>query len=218
MRANVLVLLLFGASVVMGAEKIIFRDDFGGKVGEGWSWLRENPAAWRVTNNSLQVRIEPGNMWGGQKSGKNTLLRDAPDPSGREIEVSVVVSNNPTGQYEQVDLVWYYADSHMVKIGFERVFGTNSIVMGREENDRTRTIAVIPIDATRVELRHRVKDNRIRGQYRASGTEKWRDAGECDLPVHGAPKISLQCYQGLPDVEHWAVIEQFTVKEIGGSN
>ena len=124
------------------------------------------------------------------------------------------VEHRPTEQYEQVDLVWYYDDSHMVKVGEELVDEKLSIVMGREEKDRTRTIAIIPLRSFSVGLRLRVSDNHIRGQFRPEGADQWRDAGECDLPVHGTPKISLQCYQGPAKAEHWARITDFRISQI----
>jgi len=65
----------------------------------------------------------------------------------------MTVEHKPTHQYEQADLVCYFDDSHMAKIGEELVDGKLSIVMGREENDKTRTIKIIPLEQTRVELR-----------------------------------------------------------------
>src|SRR2546427_4361994 len=111
-------ILLLTAASVMGAEtnvEVLFRDDFKGKLGEGWSWVREHRGAWRTTERGLEVRIEPGNMWGPQNNAKNLLVRAAPDMTTGEIEISVQVENQPTNQYEQVDLVWYYDDSNMVK-------------------------------------------------------------------------------------------------------
>lgn len=196
-----------------GAEPFSFRDEFKGRLGPGWSWIRENPSAWRVSAEGLAIRIEPGNMWGPANDARNILVRNAPEPSASAWEVSVTVENHPTGQYEQVDLVWYYDDGHMVKLGQELVDGKLSIVMGREENDKTRTIAIIPIDSFRVELRLGVKGPRIRGQFRTSANAEWREAGQCDLPVQGAPKISLQCYQGPAQAAHWARITDFTIRE-----
>src|SRR6266446_3214038 len=51
----------------VGAGEILFQDNFTGKLGEGWSWIREHPHAWRVTARGLEVLIEPGNMWGPSK-------------------------------------------------------------------------------------------------------------------------------------------------------
>jgi hypothetical protein len=169
-------------------EEVIFRDDFKGKLAAGWSWVREDRAGWRVTAQGLEVRVQPGNMWGPPNNARNVLVRPVPDPTQDALEISVTVTNRPTEQYEQVDLVWYYDDSHMVKIGQELVDGKLSIVMGREENDRTRTIAILPLDSFTVRLRLTAKGNRIRGDYRLPGKEDWLTAGECDLPVNGAPK------------------------------
>lgn len=207
----VLVLLLGSAAGIRG-ETLLFKDDFTGKPGEGWSWLRERRESWRATAHGLEVRIEPGNLWGPANDARNVLLRTAPDPGAGGIEVSVTVSNKPTAQYEQVDLVWYYGDSHMVKLGQELVDGKLSIVMGREENDRTRTIAIIPLGSFSVRLRLLVKGNRVRGQFRTPGGE-WREAGACDASVlPGRPaNISLQFYQGPAEVEHWARVSEFRI-------
>jgi regulation of enolase protein 1 (concanavalin A-like superfamily) len=195
-----------------GAGGAEFRDAFRGRLAEGWTWIREDPQGWRVTENGLEVRVQPGNMWGGGNDARNVLVRPAPDPSTQEVVVSVTVSNRPTEQYEQVDLVWYYDDSHMVKLGQELVDGKLSIVMGREENDRTRTIAILPLDSFTVQLRHRVQGNQIRGEFRTSDSEEWKLAGTCDLPVKGVPKVSLQFYQGPAAAEHWPRISLLQIQ------
>jgi regulation of enolase protein 1 (concanavalin A-like superfamily) len=196
------------------SAQILFEDTFNGRLGAGWSWVREHRDAWRVTARGLEVRVEPGNMWGKANDARNILVRAAPDPAQGEIEITVTVENRPTAQYEQVDLVWYYDDSHMVKVGQELVDGKLSIVMGREENDRTRTIRIVPIEAFSVQLRCLVKGNAIRGQFRPAGSDQWQEVGETDLPApsNGQPKISLQFYQGPANVEHWARVSEFRVQ------
>jgi regulation of enolase protein 1 (concanavalin A-like superfamily) len=203
---SLLVLSAFGSA---SAAEVVFTDEFKGKLGDGWTWVREDPKGWRVSAQGLEVRLQPGNMWGGGNNARNVLVRPAPEPAQGEVEVSVTVENRPTEQYEQVDLVWYYDDSHMVKLGQELVDGKLSIVMGREEADRTRTIAILPLDTFSVRVRFVVSGHRLRGSYRPAGTEAWREAGECDLPVHGPPKVSLQFYQGPANVERWAKVNEF---------
>jgi regulation of enolase protein 1 (concanavalin A-like superfamily) len=202
-------------STVHGQE-VLFQDDFRGKLGEGWSWVREHREGWRVTERGLEVRIEPGNMWGPQNNAKNVLVRPAPDPTQAEIEVGVNIENKPTDQYEQVDLVWYYDDSNMVKLGLELVSGKLSVVMGREENDKTRTVAIIPVESTSLRLRFFVTGNQIRGQFRATKEQDWRDVGECSLPApaNRRAKISLQFYQGSEQAEHWARVTEFRILKI----
>lgn len=212
MKAIQLLAIVLLQVCAFSAEQTKFRDEFNGRLGEGWSWKRENPAGWRVTDQGLEIRVEPGNMWGGENNAKNVLLRSAPDPTVSDVEVQVTLGNRPTGQYEQVDLVWYYDDGHMVKLGQEQVDGRLCIVMGREEGDRTRTIVIIPIDFFILDLRFQVRDNRIAGQYRKSGTTEWLDAGACDLPVRGEPRVSIQCYQGPVREERWARITEFEIR------
>lgn len=209
--ASAIGLLGCGWPAAWGAEGD-FDDAFRGALGTGWSWVREDAAGWRTTDAGLEIRVQPGNMWGGSNNARNVLVRAAPDPADREVVASVRIENQPTEQFEQVDLVWYYDDSHMVKLGQELVDGKLSIVMGREAGDRTRTIVILPLDRFAVEVRFRVRGREIRGEVRTEPTGEWQHAGTCDLPVHGAPQLSLQCYQGPSGKERWARLTDFRVR------
>jgi regulation of enolase protein 1 (concanavalin A-like superfamily) len=189
-----------------------FLDPFVGGLREGWWWIREDASAWRFTPHGLQIRVQPGNMWGPANNARNLLVRPAPDPAQHTVTVSVTVSNRPTEQYEQVNLVWYYDDGHMVKIGQEQVDGRLSLVMGREENDRTRTICIIPIEAERVDLRLAVRGAELIGEFRPAHTPEWLKAGSCTLPVQGRPHITLQAYQGPAQTERWATFSNFRIE------
>ena len=208
---TVLVLMFCAPSMMARDNDVIFRDDFNGKLGDGWSWVREDPKGWRLTEKGLEMRIQPGNMWGGANNAKNVIVHAVPDPAKQPVEVSVTVSNRPTAQYEQIDLVWYYDDSNMAKIGLEQVDKVLCLVMGREEADKTRTIAKIPVQSFTLDVRFLVAGDKLRGQYRPSGSEVWKDAGECMLPVKGEPKVSLQVYQGPGNEEHWGHFTSFRV-------
>jgi regulation of enolase protein 1 (concanavalin A-like superfamily) len=183
------------------------------RIADGWMWLREHRENWRLVGNGLEVKLEPGNMWGPANDAKNVLVRPAPVTTNSELEVTATVENRPTHQYEQVDLVWFYDDSNMVKLGEELVDGQLSIVMGREEEDKTRTIAIVPLAKTKVQLRMLVSTNTIHGQFREMNSNEWRDAGTCTMPAppHKSPRLSLQFYQGEKDIEHWARVTEFAV-------
>jgi regulation of enolase protein 1 (concanavalin A-like superfamily) len=198
------------------ADEVMFKDDFAGKLGEGWSWVREEKSTWRVADKALEIRVLPGNLWGKANNVKNVLVRPAPSTTQGEVEVAVSIANRPTHQYEQANLAWYYDDSHMVKLGLELVNKEICIVMGREEADKTRTLAKIPITATAVRVRLLVAGSRIRGQYRLAGTDAWLDAGAGDLPAppNVPVKISLHCYQGPPNAEHWPRFSEFRVSRV----
>lgn len=193
---------------------LISQDEFKGALADGWFFEREDRANWRVGPAGLEVRVQPGNMWGAANNAKNVLVRPVPAPADAPVEISVTLSNQPTAQWEQANLVWFYDDSNMVKLGQELVTGRYSIVMGREENDRARTVAIIPLDANAVELRLQAVHNRVRGQFRTAPWDNWRDVGECDLPVKGEPKASLHFYNGSPNEAHWVRVNHFTVRQL----
>lgn len=207
---TLLALLLSGSATCGAAE--LFRDDFTNRLADGWSWIREDQSGWRATERGLEVRVQPGNMWGPANNATNVLTRSLPEIGTNEIEIAVTIENRPAEQYEQADLVWYYDDSHMVKLGQELVDGKLSIVMGREQKDKTRTMCIIPIQSAVVHARFVVKGNLIRGEYRLGDEKEWRVAGECDLPVNGSPKASLQVYQGPKTVERWARFSAFSIR------
>lgn len=205
------------ASLAHGAAEpsgqLIFQDDFQGRLAEGWSIERQDRANWRVGAQGLEVRVQPGNMWGGANNARNVFVREIPDPAHTLVEISVTISNQPTAQWEQANLVWYYDGGNMVKLGQELVTGRYSIVMGREEKDRARTIAIIPLDAYTVQLRLQAVKNQVRGQFRTAAWDRWRDVGSCDLPAKGPPKASLQFYNGPAQEEHWVRVTDFAVRQ-----
>jgi hypothetical protein len=71
----VAVALPWCGSVLAAEPTVIFEDPFDGKLAEGWTWLRENPDAWRIQEDALEIQVEPGVA----NTVKNALLRPAPD-------------------------------------------------------------------------------------------------------------------------------------------
>lgn len=193
------------------ARNPAFKETFpDGRLSDGWRWIRGDPNSRRVRDGALEIRIEPGNMWGPSNDARNVLVRALPSAApGTALILEATVENRPTHQYEQLDLVLYRDDSNMVKIGLELVDGQVSIVMGREENDRTRTIAIIPFDGDSATLRLRVDGQSVEGSFRPGPADEWTRAGQCAIPiaVNDVPlHLALQAYQGPPDDEHWGRI------------
>ena len=208
-----MVLLATNLGAADDEGEVVFRDTFKPRLADGWSWVREDPKAWRIGERGLEVRIHHGNMWGPANDAANVLVRPAPDPAGKSLQVTATIENHPTNQWEQVDLCWYYDDGHMVKLGQELVDGKLSVVMGREENDRARTISITPLDSDEVTLRLTVTGNQVRGQFKTPRSD-WRDVGGCDLPVKGKPQISLQFYRAAEGSDHWARVSDLTVRRL----
>ncbi len=189
----------------------------GAALPQGWTWKRANPDAWRLRDGGLEIKIEPGNMWGGKNDAKNVLLiplSEALQNSGADVQVTL--ANSPTRRWEQVDLVWYLRDSHMVKIGLELEHGKNSVVMGREEGDRTRTIKIVPLERDQVTVRLTVAEGRVQGFYRLAPEDDWVVVGTCTEPRPAGggdkPQVSIQCYQGDPQHPHWARVTNLKIK------
>lgn len=212
----VLIVLLGSAPMYSGEQK----NPFAGKsLPDVWTWKRSNPKAWRLRDGGLEIKIEPGNMWGRMNDAKNVLLIPiANDLRELGTDVQVTLANSPTRRWEQVDLVWYYRDSHMVKIGLELEHEKNSVVMGREEDDRTRIIKIVPIERDEVTVRLKVTGGQVQGYYRLATEDKWTKVGACTEPrpteSSDKPRVSIQCYQGDPQNPHWARITKLKVDSI----
>ena len=197
-RFSIVVLMALLGNVLAngGQDKNPFA---GGSLPDGWTWKRANPEAWRLRDGGLEIKIEPGNMWGRKNDARNVLLIPiAKDLQEYGTDVQVTLANSPTRRWEQVDLVWYYRDSHMVKIGLELVQGKNSVVMGREEDDRTRTIKIVPIERDEVTVRLKVTEGQVQGYYRLAPDDKWTDVGICTEPRPAASTCSSGASRGCP--------------------
>ena len=204
--------LALAPRVSVGQETRI-RVDFHGApnskpLSEPWNWLRENESGWRFSDEGLQVLIEPGNMWGPANDAKNVLLYPLAEGWRDAVQVSVQLTHLPKKRWEQANLVWYYSDSAMVKLGLEIEDGVTNIVMGREERDRTQTIAIIPYEDPLVQLRLKVRGQEIRGYFRKPTSSAWIEAGKTTLPEAESlpPQVSLQFYQGEQGSDRWATV------------
>lgn len=208
--------VLFVASPILAGSSGDFTETFTKGPASPWKWIRENKSAWRTGPQGLEVKIEPGNMWGPANDAKNILLRPAPvgDAVALNLEITATIQNQPTGQYEQTDLVWYFDDSHMVKIGQEMVDGQLSIVMGREEKDHCTTIGIYPLETGKVKLRLLVKDLKISGFYQPDGETGWQKAGSCTppTPTGGTGHIALMFYQGTTGAPHWSRVSELKLE------
>lgn len=218
--------LIAGLLPVRAGSGADFTETFTKAPTAPWKWIRENREAWRVGKQGLEVKIEPGNMWGPANDARNVLIRPARDAiTGGGLEVTATIHNKPTGQYEQTDLVWYFDDSHMVKIGQEMVDGKLSIVMGREEKDRTTTMGIHPLKTATVRLRLHIAGDTITGYWQPVSSEKpdgaateaapWQKAGTCTVPrpEGGKEHIALMFYQGTTEAPHWSRVSELSLKE-----
>ena len=193
---------LWGVSVCAAAEtaaeRVLFEDRFDGELADGWTWLRENPDAWRVRDAALEIRIEPGLA----HNVKNALLRTAPDRHADKYAFEVTVTNTvaPTQQYEQAGITWYTGGKPVFKIVKERIDGGLFIIPGRK-----------PMDAETVRLRLVVDGERWTAQYQPDAQGEFLTAAEGKLPPPGDDQVSIQGYHGPADTEHWIRFQDFRI-------
>jgi len=180
---------------------VIFEDGFEGKPGKGWSWLRENSRAWRIRNGALEIRVQPGVA----HNVKNALVREAPDRSKGKFGIDVTVTNNtvPTQQYEQAGITWYNNGKPVFKLVKELVSGELMIIPGRK-----------PMTSKTVQLRLIVDKNSFTAQYRPDGKGEFQTAAKGNLPAPRDDKVSIQCYNGPPNAEHWIRFDDFRIFEL----
>lgn len=192
------VVTMFSAAVFAAEPQAIFEDKFEGKLAEGWIWLRENPGAWRLKDGALEIRVEPG----GGSNVKNALVRKAPDRSRETLVVEVTVANNtaPTNQYEQAGITWYCKGEPVFKLVKERVDGELCIIPGK-----------VPMTSQTVQLRLIVTAGTFKAQFRPDGKGEFRTAAEGKLPAPDDDQVSIQCYNGPPDAEHWIRFDDFRI-------
>ena len=197
----VVAVLLTGLPLWAAEERVVFEDRFDGKLGEGWSWLRENPPAWKIAEGALEIRVEPGDA----QSVKNALVRNAPDrrKGKTAIEVTVIFNTPPTNQYEQAGITWYRGNQPVFKLVHERVDGKLYIVPGK-----------VPAEMKTVTLRLIVTADKYTAQFRPDAKGEFKTVAEGDLAAGADEKVSLQCYQGPPDAEHWIRFDDFRVVQL----
>ena len=182
-------------------EALIFTDDFDGKLDDGWMWLREYPEAWRFRDGGLEIRVEPGVA----DTVRNVLVRPAPDRGEGTFAIEVTVANHtfPTQQYEQAGITWYHDGKPVFKEVKELIDGDLFIIPGR-----------VSMRAQRVRLRLLVTATSWEAQFCPNGDKEFQTAATGELPPPGDDRVSIQCYQGPPDAEHWIRFEQFRITRV----
>ena len=184
-----------------GQQTVIFEDGFESKPAEGWTWLRENPQAWRMKDGALEIRVETG----AARTVKNALVRRAPDRSRGKYAIDVTVTNNtkPIQQYEQAGITWYNNGKPVFKLVKELVDGELMIIPGRK-----------PMASETVQLRLIVTADSFVAQFRPDARGEFHTAAEGKLPPPGDDQVSIQCYNGPANAEHWIRFDDLRILEL----
>lgn len=182
-------------------EQVLFSEQFEGGLDGDWHWIRENPERWRLREGGLEIVVEPGVAG----TVRNALVRPAPDRSSGVYAIEVTVFNHraPTQQYEQAGITWYQDGEPVFKEVKELVDGAILIIPGSK-----------PMPTQSVRLRLVVDSESWEAQYRPDGESEFRTAATGELPAAANEEVSIQCYNGPPDAEHWIRFEDFRILRV----
>jgi hypothetical protein len=180
---------------------VIFEERFDGKLDESWSWLRENAQAWRIRRDALEIRVEPGVA----RTVRNALVRKAPDRKQGKFAIDVTVTNTtrPTAQYEQAGITWYHEGKPVFKLVKELIDGELFIIPGKKA-----------MPSEKVQLRLIVSSNKFVAQFRPDCRGEFQTAATGTLPLPGDDQVSIQCYNGPADAEHWIRFDDFRILKL----
>lgn len=194
-----------------GEAKVLFEEPFDGRLQDGWQWVREDQAEWRIRDNQLEVRSQFGRIWGGNDA-KNLLLRG---PLKRQdLAASVSVAHQPAEKWEQAGLLWYVDDDHFVKLISEHIDGKMYVVTAREQGGKGTVVGKIEVPSANLQLRLLVQADRVTGQWRLQPGDAWLDAGSCEFDAPGEPRFGLFTQNGPQNEVRWARFDGFAVGEL----
>jgi regulation of enolase protein 1 (concanavalin A-like superfamily) len=187
---------------------VLFEDRFDGKLADGWSWVREDKDDWRLDGGALRIRATPGNLWEGENTARNILLR--PPPKDVESFVAeVAVTHAPVAFAEQAGLLWYADDDNYVKLVKEFYDGKTWVVLAAERAGKAQ-YKESPCPAETVTFRLAVSGDGVVGQYRPEGAGDWTTVGQFPFKAAGA-KIGLNAHHAPAGSPRWAVFRNFRI-------
>jgi len=189
----------------------LFREDFKGKLADGWAWVREDKTSWKLGDGFLQVRPLAGNLWEGENGAKNLLLRDPP-AGAKSFVAEVTLSHTPLAFGEQSGLLWYADDDNYVKLTKEFYDDKTWVVLAAERGGKAE-YAEAECRAEWVTLRLTVTADGVKGAFMAVGGTDWKPVGDgvMKFPRPEKPRIGLTAHHGPEGVQRWATFTHFRI-------
>jgi len=162
----------------------------------GWCFKIHSTAVWMRTGPGCESIPSTG-------VSRTAAWRSAssPDEGSFAIEVTVTNQTIPTVQYEQGGITWYCDGKPVFKEVKELIDGALFIIPGRAA-----------MAARSVRLRLIVTADSWEAQFRPEGESAFQTSERGELPAPADDQVSIQCYNGPPDEEHWIRFEDFIVR------
>jgi hypothetical protein len=204
------------ALVLLAQDAPIFEEKFAGKLSDGWSWVREDAAGWKVDAGALKIKAQPGTIWYKKNDAKNLLVRKLP-VAGTEsapVAVEVTVDNAPVTNAEQCGVLLYIDDSNYVKLIRECNKGKPGIVLARDQKGITESLPPKEEATGPIHLKLVWSGTKVVGSYKAAGD--WVALGDYELPAAEADvKVALAAHGAPADADRWATFTAFKISKAG---
>ena len=93
-----------------------YRDDFNGNLAPPWTWVREDPRNWSLTEIPGVLKINVSRGYVPAHTNTNLLLR--PAPSGN-FQIETQITFSPENNFQFAGLIIYQSDSNFIQAGRE---------------------------------------------------------------------------------------------------
>ena len=204
-------LILSGLFLLAADGNVLLEENFDGKLQAGYKWVREDKDEWRIEDNKLVVRSQPGGVWG-HNNAKNVLLYKALPV--QDMAARVLVAHKPKEKYEQAGILWYIDDDNFVKLISEQIEGKMYIVLAREVNGRGKVISKIEVPKANLELRLKVESDGVTGQWRLEDGDDWSDCDKFVFEAKGQPRFALFTQSGSKNVVRWVHFDRWIIEKL----
>lgn len=193
----------------------IFRDGFDGALGEGWRWIRENPATWGLTSSHLGIALESGDLWQHwTNNAKNALIR--PVGTG-DFVATLRVDVYLAADINQVLILLYNDDDTYVRFGIS--FGhTERTVMGHAHEVQGKVLRIFNVLADSAHLlclRVLKKGSQAQLQY-SLDDRRWILHDQIEDLTFLPAYVGFAAFDGFePPSSSFAFFDDFELREYG---
>lgn len=198
--------------LLLVAQDAVFEEKFGTKLGDGWTWVREDAASWKLDGGALKMKCLPGSIWYKKNDAKNFLLRrfSVAATEAAPLAIEVTVDSAPETNAEQCGLFLYYDDANYIKLIRECNKGKPGIVFAREQKGIPESLPPKEELKGPIHLKLVWSGAKVSGSYKAAGD--WVAIGDYDLPASDADlRIGLGAHGAPADADRWATFTSFRI-------
>ncbi len=117
--------------------------------------------------------------------------------------MTITFTTPPTNQYEQAGITWYQKGTPVFKLVHEHIDGKDYIIPGK-----------VPAPEKTVRLRLLVTKDKYTAQFQPNANGDFKTEASGNLAPGAEEQISIQCYNGPANAEHWMRFDDFRIGEV----